>query len=405
MSAEPPLSIRPLGRRETRVWPADPSAYGPRRVRQGGRYEVFLPATIADRSFPLDDEAGAAVAEATKALGRLSGTNPRLASLEALAHNILRSESMASSRIEGVDVSHKRLARAAYTDAGRRGGDRRAAEVLGNVDAMKRAVELGAKRLRFTVADVLDIHRTLLRYTDDQGIAGVIRDKQNWIAGNDYNPVGADYVPPPHEHVRGLLDDLCKFIERDDLAAIAQAAIAHSQFENIHPFADGNGRTGRALLYTILRRRGEIGSFVPPISLVLGAEPKTYVGGLGAYSEGKVGVWCERFAVATTRAVNEAERMAASIEECEARWLERLGDPRKDAAVRQILSELPAQPVVDVAAGRRLTGKSHVAVGNALRQLEGAGILQPMNEKKWGRAWECGELLDLVTAFERGISA
>ncbi len=253
-----------LGRHEDRCWPADPSAYGSRRVKRGGRYEVFLPALIADRSFPLGDEAGAAVAEATKALGRLSGSSPRLASLEALAHNILRTESMASSRIEGIAVSHERLARVAYAGGASQGGDRRAAEVLGNVEAMKRAVEIGAAGGRFAIVDVLDVHRTLLHDTDDRGIAGVIRDMQNWIGGNDYNPVGADYVPPPPEHVQRLLEDLCRFIERYDLAAIVQAAIAHAQFENIHPFVDGNGRTGRALIYTVLGRRGEIASFIPP---------------------------------------------------------------------------------------------------------------------------------------------
>jgi len=153
----------------------------------------------------------------------------------------------------------------------------------------------------------------------------------------------------------------------------------------IHPFADGNGRTGRALIYTILRRRGEISNYIPPISLVLGSEPKNYVGGLGAYSQGDVGSWCERFAHATTRAASGAEQLAQAIEELQIAWLQRLGEPRKDAAVRQLVSVLPAQPVIDVPAAQRLTGKSHVAVGNAIAQLEQAGILQKLNERKWGR--------------------
>ena len=135
---------------------------------------------------------------------------------------------------------------------------------------MERAIEIGSETRELTVADIEEIHRTLLHYTDDEGIAGIIRDKQNWVGGNDYNPVGADYVPPPDELVEELLVDLCRFAARDDLATVTQAAVAHAQFETIHPFADGNGRTGRALIYTILRRRGEISEFIPPISLVLG---------------------------------------------------------------------------------------------------------------------------------------
>lgn len=326
-----------------------------------------------------------------------------MASLSAIAGNLLRSESAASSRIEGLKISHRRLARAAYSGAS--GGDNTAAEILGNVEAMKRAIELGASGSGFDVADIEDIHRTLLRFTADRGIAGVVRDVQNWIGGNDFNPIGAAYVPPPPEAVPALLEDLCLFISRDDLAPVAQAAIAHAQFENIHPFVDGNGRVGRALVHSILRRREETLNYIPPISLVLAAEPKSYVAGFGAFSRGDVSGWCVTFAAATERAAREAERLAAEIESRQEAWLERLGQPRSDAAVRQLVSALPEQPVIDVAAGRRLTGKSHVAIQAALKQLEEAGILSPLSGKRQGRAWECRELFDLVEEFERGVSA
>ncbi len=234
----------PLGHHQERYWPADPAA--PPGGQRGGAYEVFVPDPIAEREFTLDSEAVAAVAGATKALGHLNDTRPRLTSLAALARNLLRAESAASSRIEGVKISHKRLARAAYAQAGNRRGDDRAAEVLGNVEAMERAIELGASAEPLGVADIQDIHRTLLRFTDDREIAGVIRTTQSWIGGNDHHPIGAPYVGPPHEQVPELLDDLCHFIARADVAAVAQAAIAHAQFEHIHPFTDGNGRTGRS---------------------------------------------------------------------------------------------------------------------------------------------------------------
>ena len=397
-----PGAPAPLGHHEDRYWPADPTA--PAGGRRGGAYRVFVPDPIAEREFSLDGESIGLVVDATKALGRLQDTRPKVTSLAALARNLLRSESAASSRIEGVKISHKRLARAAYARAGGRRGDNRAAEVLGNVEAMERAIELGGDANPLTVDDIRDIHRTLLRFTEDRDIVGVIRTNQSWIGGNDYHPLGAVYVGPPAEQVPDLLADLCRFIARTDLVAIAQAAIAHAQFENIHPFADGNGRTGRALIYTILRRRGEITNYIPPISLVLASQPKNYAAGLGAYSQGNVGLWCARFADATSRAAAEAERMAQRIEELQASWLERLGQPRRDAAVRELISALPAQPVIDVAAAQQLTGKSHVAVGNALAQLEAVGVLNKLNERKWGRVWECGELLALVDGFERSVS-
>ncbi len=401
-SISQPVPTDPLGHVEKRLWPGDPGAYGGRKARRPGAYQVFIPDEIAERDFPLDGDAVAAVTEATRALQHLESSPPRVATLGALAQNLLRSESVASSRIEGVHLSHKRLARAAYqAESGQRDG--RAAEVLGNVEAMRRAIEIGVTGNPLTVADVEDVHRTLLRFTQDADIAGVVRESQNWIGGNDYNPIGAAYVPPPPEHVRPLLDDLCAFATRTDLAPIVQAGIAHAQFETIHPFADGNGRVGRALIYAVLRRRGEIRHYVPPISLILAAEPKAYIGGLTGFSNGGVSAWIAEFADATARAATEAERLADEIEQLQSAWLEALGQPRRDAAVRQLVSALPQQPVIDVAVAQALTGKSHVAVGNALQALERAGILNRLNERKWGRVWECDQLLGLVDRFEKSI--
>ena len=396
------LPADPLGHTEKRLWPADPGAYGGRKARRPGAYEVFIPDDISGRDFPLDGDAVAAVSEATRALQHLEASPPRIATLGALAQNLLRSESVASSRIEGVHLSHKRLARAAY-QAARGQRDPRAAEVLGNVEAMKHAIEIGTAGKPLTTSDIEDTHRTLLRFTEDTDIAGIVRESQNWIGGNDYNPIGAAYVPPPPEYVRPLLDDLCAFATRTDLAPIVQAGIAHAQFESIHPFADGNGRVGRALIYTVLRRRGEIPNYVLPISLILAAEPMGYLGGLTWYREGGVSAWIAQFADATARAATEAERLADEIEQLQSTWLDDLGQPRRDAAVRQLISALPQQPVIDVAVAQALTGKSHVAVGKALQELERAGILHRLNERKWGRVWECDQLLNLVDAFENGV--
>jgi Fic family protein len=376
---------------------------GGRKVRRGGWYDVFIPAEIADRGFALDEDVVADVALATKALAHLNSAEPQLTSLNALASALLRSESTASSRLEGLSISQKRLARAAFEDLDRRGKDSAAAEILGNVKAMKQAVALGVSGKEVSIDDIRDIHRTLLRFSTDRKIAGVIRTKQNWIGTNPFSPIGAVYVPPPPEHVHGLLEDLCRFIARDDIAPIVQAAIAHAQFENIHPFADGNGRVGRALFHTVLRRGGESVNYVPPISLVLAATQRSYVAGFGEFSSGDVSGWCDLFAAATERACHEAERMATAIDDRQAEWLARLGSPRRDAVVHQLIANLPGQPVIDVAAGTKLTGKSHVTVNNGLLQMEEAGIVRRLNEKKWGRAWECDELLDLVEEFEESV--
>ena len=105
------------------LWEPNPRAMGGRQVRRGGWYQAFIPAEIAARGFALDEDVVAAVASATKVLERLNTAEPRLTSLDALASALLRSESVASSRIEGVSISHKRLARAAHQDPDSRGKD------------------------------------------------------------------------------------------------------------------------------------------------------------------------------------------------------------------------------------------------------------------------------------------
>lgn len=392
-----------MGTYEERLWPANPAAQG-RAARRGGRYRAFIPASISERPFLFDGEAGAALHDAAKALAHLERSARRVATLGAVAQTLLRAESVASSRIEGVVITQKRLARSSFAGDREHRRDSRAAAVLGNVEAMKRAIANGAAGSPLTVADLLDMHRRLLRFTEDRGIAGVIREGQNWIGRNDFSPVGADYVPPPPERVPALLEDLCGFIERADLPPVAQAAIAHAQFETIHPFADGNGRTGRALIYAVLRRRGEIPTYVPPVSLLLEGLFRSYVGGLVEYREGMVNQWCEFFSGAVVRSAREAESLASEIEALQEGWLERLGRPRADSAASRLVSALPERPVVDVAAAQRLTGRSHVAVGAAMKPLEEAGILRRLNESKWGRVWECRELLELVERFEERVS-
>lgn len=114
-----------------------------------------------------------------------------------------------------------------------------------------------------------EIRRAPLNRGSNSGIAGRVRDSQNWIGANNHNPCGADLVPPPPEEMGPLLDDLARFTGEIVLPPLVQAAVAPAQFETIHPFEDGNGRTGRALVQVILRRRGLAPALVTPISVVV----------------------------------------------------------------------------------------------------------------------------------------
>jgi Fic family protein len=385
----------------------DPSSYGGRAARKGGRYNAFVPPNIADYAFTLTKATTSEVETGAAALKRLHDLH-LAPGLHSLAETLLRSESVASSRIEGLDMTHARLARVRYGD-GRE--DKKAREVIGNIDAMLKAIELGASTSVLGVEAIRDIHRALIRGETLRGkpYAGLIRQEQNWIGGNDRNPVGAIFVPPPPEFVPALLDDLEQFIARDDLDPLTQAAIAHGQFETIHPFLDGNGRVGRALVYAILRRRGLLGEYIPPISLVLNAAPRSYTSSLAAYQRRNPSLKhppdliVQTFAQAADIASREAAVLRDDVEALQDRWREALKGLRSDAAAWKLVNELPGRPVLTAPSVGELLSVSAPAAGRALDQLEERGIIKRLNENKWGRAWEASELLDLVQAFERRV--
>lgn len=371
-----------------------------RRHRKTQLIDCFVPQAIAEWDPLLKSGVAATLAEADAAVRHLNEEVPHLASLEALSRQLLRQESVGSSRIEGLVMGQRRLARAA---AGV-GTDETARQIVGNVRAMDLAIVLSSEAREFELADLLEIHQRLLDATRDEHLGGVVREEQNWVGGSAFSPAGAEYIPPPPEEVSGLLEDLIRFVNRDDLPVSMQAAIAHAQFETIHPFIDGNGRVGRCLIHVICRRRGLAQSVVPPISLVLATRAKEYVGGLGEYRFADITEWLVFFAVATISAVRKARGLADRVESLYEGWLVRLGSPRSDASSRRIASQLPAEPIITIARAASIGGVSTTAADRAVRALESAGILKPLSSKRWGRLWEAPDVFSLLDEFERELA-
>ena len=404
-----------MARLEERRWPSDPTGLT-RRDRRPCSYQVYLPDELAGRAFAIDGEVAADLAGAEAALVRLDATATTLADTEALARLLLRAESVASSRIEGLEVGGRRLLRA---DAARKLGDDprdvTAAEVLGNIDAMLWGVETVGQGDPIAAGVVLEAHRRLLAGTRIEEHGGRIRDVQNWIGGSDYNPCGAAFVPPPPELVAGLLDDLCAFCNDDSLPPLAQAAIAHAQFETIHPFIDGNGRTGRALIHLVLRRRGLGLRVLPPISLVLATWSRDYVAGLTATryegepgsAEAQAGLnrWIALIAAACHRAVEDAGRFEEQVSALQESWRERIGPARRDSAVRLLIGALPAAPVLTAPAAAELIGRSFQATSQAIGRLVAAGVLTQITVGRRNRAYEAPELIDAFTSLERQLAS
>jgi Fic family protein len=395
------------GRFIEKVWEADLAQDTPARYRRACRYRAYVPDPLEDLELSLGLELVGLIGAAEQ---RIRGLNEaRQLALAPVSRLLLRTESIASSKVEGLRVGARELARAeARLEAGGGRVSGRAMEVLANIDAMDLAIREAAERPVFGVAEILRIHEQLMHRSAHPHLAGRIRTVQNWIGGNDYNPCPADFVPPPPEEVRRLLDDLCVAINDDVLPPVVQAALVHAQFETIHPFEDGNGRTGRALIHVVLRRRGVAPHHVPPVSVLFARSRERYIAALARYRSDDVAGWVEHFAASVAAAATLAMQHVAAVHQLVERWrasLEQSGrPPRSDATAWRIIELLPAHPYLTASAAIAATGRSRPQVYQALEQLVAAGVLIPSGTVRRAQLYEAAGLLDQLEQLERAES-
>ena len=219
---------------------------------------------------------------------------------------LLRGESASSSQIENLTISARRLSLAVLGASGSKVGVN-AELVARNVHAMRAALNTAEN---ISVDNILAMHRELTRGLQQD--SGVLRTQWVWIKGDP--PVTADYVAPHHERVPAALEDLVAFMNRRDIDPLAQAAIAHAQFETIHPFTDGNGRTGRALISALLLARGVTRHVILPVSSGLLHDTDGYIQALTDYRAGDAEPIIELFIDAAQKAITNAEILAQDIE-------------------------------------------------------------------------------------------
>ena len=398
-----------------RHWPGSGNGQT-RNDRLGCDYEAYVPDLLCDRSYVIEGEVAAAVAEAEAAILKLNATSTALTNTEALARILLRAEAVASSRIEGLELGARRLLQAEVArESQEEVKDVTAAEVLSNIDAMSYAINAADPQQPITLETILRMNELLLSQTEYSSEGGRIRNRQNWIGGSDYHPCSAKFVPPPEDHVLELMKDLVAFCNDDGLPPVVQAAIAHAQFETIHPFVDGNGRTGRALIHVILKRRGLAEKVLTPVSLILATWAKAYIEALTSYRyngdadsrEARTGLnaWISQFANACTRACADAETYETRVQEIQAAWRDKLGKVRKNSSTDLLITELPGVPVLTIPGAAKLLDRTFPAVSGAVDVLVGAGILKQVSIGKRNRAYEAAEIIEAFTGLERRLGS
>lgn len=376
---------------EEHAWThADPDLV-PRRRRavHSGPYRAAVPATIAalddldlpDAALALADDASTQIARYDAEVG---------GHLLPFAPLLLRSESAASSRIEELTASAKAIALAELGDRSRRN----ATTIVANTRSMEAAIALSD---RLDAQAILDMHATLLGAEQPEWV-GRWRDQQVWVGGTQYGPHGADFIPPHQDRVPDAMEDLIAFIARDDLPALAQVAIAHAQFETIHPFPDGNGRTGRSLVHAMLRAKGLTRSVTVPISAGLLVDTDSYFGALTEYRRGHPKAIVERVADAAFAAITNGRELVEDLETIRAEW-EAAIDARQGSAAVRAPAVLIAHPVVDSALIQRELDVSAPAANRAINTLVEAGVLRQVGNRFRDRAWAAPDVLGALDAF------
>ncbi|MGF0313614.1 Fic family protein [Rhodococcus sp. IEGM1428] len=369
---------------------------GSKADRTLGQIEVSIPPAIKDLVFSPSNEAAQAQEAAIIAVARLeAGFGEHLA---PLADFLLRSESVASSKIESVDAGWHAFGRALA--GGKASAD--AKSQLAAVHALSTMVD-AAGRGPMSLDTFLDAHRLLMApdfYTAKD--SGALRDVQNWIGGSDYTPINALYVPPPPDLVPELMDDLLVFANRTDMPIIAQAAIAHAQFESIHPFTDGNGRIGRALISAVLRRRGLTRRITVPLASAMLADTTRYFSFLTGYRSGQADEFVHYLASAAVHASEASAESAHALSELPGAW-KHVAKPRANSADEALLARLLEVPILNADMATEITGTTDVSAYRALGRLTEAGILELISTSKRNQIWAATDVLAELDALSAAI--
>ncbi len=382
----------PRTKSEKREWWSTDDQGQSRRAALRARvpYEASIPPFVAKLALPtLDVDTTIAAEEAVVELGRFDGEVGSIAA--PFSAILLRSESAASSEIEQLTASAKNIALA---ELGRAPGQN-SRLIVGNVRAMEAAIEMAED---LDVPSIIAMQSEILR--DDQPEnTGRWRTEQVWIGGGFGNcPHSAAFVPPHKDRVADLMNDLVEFARRTDLPSLPQIAIAHAQFETVHPFPDGNGRTGRALVQAMLRRLGVTQNVTVPVSAGLLRDTRGYFDALTEYRAGNVEPIIQAFARASADAIVNGRQLVSDLTSVRAQW-ELLTSARVGSAGRRLLDVLQRQPVIDanLAAGELDVDPRNAQ--NGIDRLVSDGILTQVGNGARNRAYEARDVLTALDDF------
>ena len=373
-----------------------------RYVAQPGGYSAFIPAPLPPR--PRLRVVGALqglLSEADRALGRLDGSIQTIPHPDLFVLMYIRKEAVLSSQIEGTQSSLQDLLAAEaklFTGADRPSD-------VGEVVNYVRAMNHGLARLQdlpVSIRLIREIHGLLVDGMRGSHLTpGELRRSQNWIGPQGCTLAEAGFVPPPPAEVPAALADLERFLHADDaVPPLLKIGLAHSQFETIHPFLDGNGRVGRLLITFLLCERGVLSKPVLYLSHYLKRHRSAYYDRLQAVRdegdwEGWLAFFLRGVAEVSAQAAETAHRILYLREEHRSRITDRFG--RAAGHGHRVLESLYKNPIVAVEDVRELTGTTYPAANQLVQRFVEEKILREITGQARNRRFRYDPYVRLFT--------
>jgi Fic family protein len=335
------------------------------------------------------------LSEADRLIGRLAGEGGRLPNPHILIRPFVRREAVLSSKIEGTQATLGELLAAEAGAAVKHSPDD-----LKEVGNYVTALEYGISRLKklpMSVRLVRELHQKLMTGVRGHTAApGDFRRIQNWIGTPGSTIANASYIPPPPGEVQPCLAAWEKFLHESKLPPLITIALAHYQFEAIHPFLDGNGRVGRLLITLFLVERRILPTPLLYLSAFFEASRRNYYESLRAVSErGAWAEWLEYFLLGVARTSEDALNRAMRINQMLAQWQKAVAGESTSTPLR-IVELLGANPFITIKGAAEELEVAFTTAQRAIDKLERSGILKPANKAKRDRVYCAKALLDVL---------
>ena len=364
-----------------------------KRIPQSGGFFAFLPTPLPP-ALVWTPRLVRLLSDADRLIGTLAGEGRRLPNPHVLMRPFARQEAVLSSRIEGTQATLGELLAA---EAG--AVVQRSPDDLREVGNYVTALEHGIARLKdlpLCVRLVRELHGKLMTDVRGQHAApGEFRKTQNWIGKAGCTPVTASFVPPPPDQVQPSLAAWEAFLHESQLPPLITVALAHYQFEAIHPFLDGNGRVGRLLITLFLMERGILPAPLLYLSAFFEASRREYYDSLRGVSErGAWADWIEYFLLGVARMSEDAVGRAGRINTTLDGWHKAVAGESTKTPLR-VVELLAANPFVTAKGVAEKLGIAFTTAQRAIARLEALGIVQQTGAAKRDRVF-CAKTLLVI---------